>query len=98
MAVNDRYSRGFLRQVEAAMRGDVMYIPNPLDRIGETYNLMQSRYHLIGGATGSGKTSFADYDYILHPWSYTVKNAEDSDMHWEAVYFSLERKRMFKHA
>lgn len=96
MGLDQSYKAGFIKQLDAAKRGDVMYIPNPLDRVGEIYNIMQSRYHLIGGATGSGKTSLADFMYVLHPWSYTVPN--NPDMHWEVIYFSLERKRMFKHA
>ena len=57
---------------------------------------MQSRYTLISGATGSGKTSFTDYCYILSPWSYLKE--KKTDIYWEVNYFSLERKRMFKHA
>jgi len=99
MGLNQGYKAGFLTQVDAALRGDVTYIPNPLDRIDDIYNLMQSRYHLIGGATGSGKTSFVDYSYVLAPWSGFVKDhKEDSDFHWEVIYYSLERKKMFKHA
>lgn len=96
MELNQGYKAGFLNQVDAGKRGDTMYIPNPLARVGNVYNLMQSRYMLLGGETGSGKTSFADYNYVLQPWSTVVQ--EQKDMHYEVIYYSLERKKMFKHA
>lgn len=96
MGLNERYRLGFLRQVESAVKGDVTYIPNPLARVGNSFNLMHSRYTLVSGATGSGKTSFVDYEYVLAPYTY-LKNNQD-DIHWEVDYFSLERKAMFKHA
>lgn len=42
-------------------------------------------------------TSYADYCYILDPWSTMIRGG-DSGIHWEVNYFSLERKQMFKHA
>lgn len=96
MGINNKYHLGFISQVDASMRGEVTFIPNPLDRVGKVFNLMQSRYTLVSGATGSGKTSFVDYTYVLAPFSY-LKDCEE-DIHWECAYFSLERKAMFKHA
>jgi hypothetical protein len=88
-------------QIEAAYRGDVTKIPNPLgDRISKVFNLLPSRYTLIGGSTGSGKTALTDFMYVLNPFHHirgkNLKN--DTDIHWEVNYFSLERKQMFKHA
>ena len=95
MELNQKYKAGFLSLLDTALSGDVIHIPNPLDRVGDAFKLMQSRYHLIQGATGSGKTSFADYMYILGPQEF-IKN--NPDIHWEVCYFSLERKEAFKHA
>jgi len=95
--LNAKYEYGFLAQLEASQRGDITFIPNGLERVGDTYNLMPSRYTLISGATGAGKTSFADFGYVLTPWSFMQKNT-DPDVYWEVNYFSLERKQMFKHA
>lgn len=96
MGLNERYKLGFIDQIDASRRGDVIYIPTFLDRVNEVFNLMQSRYTLIFGATGTGKTAFMDYLYVLAPWTYLKQNEEDA--HWEVLYFSLERKVMFKHA
>ena len=96
MELNDKYQAGFIEQVDASMRGETVYIPVGLDRMGKSFNLMPSRYVLIAGATGAGKTSWADETFILRPWTYI--NSFVNDIHWEAIYFSLERKQMFKHA
>ncbi len=96
MGINERYKSGFIEQIKASRRGDVTFIPNFLERVNKVFNLMQSRYSLIYGATGVGKTAFADYLYILAPWTYLKEN--ELDIHWEVIYFSLERKVMFKHA
>lgn len=100
MELNHEYKQGFLRQVERSMDADFYAsLPNPLKRINKLFNFMQSRYILITGSTGSGKTSFVDYSAILGVWSL-IKEEPDllEDMHLEYLYFSLERKRMFKHA
>jgi hypothetical protein len=96
MELNQKYEAGFVAQVDAAQRGEVTRLPNGLERMGKSFHLMQSRYCLISGATGAGKTSFADFLYVLQPWTYLKSNTED--IHWETLYFSLERKQMFKHA
>ena len=95
--MQSKYNTGFLRHLDAAKRGDVVYIPNPYGRMKSVFNLMMARYILIVGATGSGKTSFADLTSILYPWTY-LKKYPNLGIHWECVYFSLERKQMFKHA
>ena len=97
MGLNAKYAHGFLAQVDASQRGEVVSIPNGLDRMGEVFNIMPSRYTLISGATGAGKTSYADFNYILKPWSWLQKNPEHK-IYWEVNYFSLERKQLFKHA
>jgi hypothetical protein len=95
--LNDKYKQGFIEQLDASQRGDVTFIPNALEGVGDVYNLMPSRYTLISGATGAGKTSFADYEYILAPWSF-LERKNDPEIYWEVNYFSLERKQLFKHA
>lgn len=97
MGINRKYKHGFISQLDASQRGEVVSIPNPLERMDSIYNIMPSRYTLISGATGAGKTSYADYNWILAPWSWLEANP-DLGIYWEVNYFSLERKQMFKHA
>lgn len=96
MEINRKYKEGFLAALDKSQRGEVMFLPNALDRVNKIFNLMQSRYCVIAGPTGSGKTSLADFLYVLNPWTYL--NVNDIDIHWEVNYFSLERKVLFKHA
>jgi hypothetical protein len=88
-------------QLEASYKGEVTKIPNPLgERMSKVFNLLPSRYTLIGGSTGSGKTSLTDFMYVLNPFHH-IRGAnlkDDANIHWEVNYFSLERKQMFKHA
>ena len=69
MALDQSYESGFIRQVDASRRGETTFIPIALDRVGNSFNLLQSRYMFLFGGTGSGKTSWADEQIILEPWS-----------------------------
>jgi len=92
----DNYDYDDVEQhIKDIKEGRVVLIPNPLERLDEAYNLLPSRYTLISGATGSGKTSFMDFNYILAPYVYMRENGVD-DVHYEVLYFSLERKTLFK--
>ena len=93
--VNERYKNGFLKRVKASMNGEITHIKNPLGRINSVFKLRQSVYTLLIGSTGSGKTSLADFIYILGAYKYLK---DIPDIHWEVIYFSLERKEEFKHA
>ena len=43
-------------QLDAAMRGDVTKIPNPLgERLAKIFNLLPSRYTLVGGSIRCSK-------------------------------------------
>ena len=96
MAINEKYRDGFIAQVQASMKGEVTHIPNPLGkRVDAVFKLMPARYCLIQAGTGMGKTSLADFLYVLSPYDY-FRGVDD--IHWECIYFSLERKEKFKHA
>jgi hypothetical protein len=99
--------------IELAKTGNVVKIDNPLGpRVGAVFNLLQSRYILLGGSTGSGKTAFADFLTVLGPFDFikglesqyddkyanTPEEEKPPRLHWEVNYFSLERKQMFKKA
>tara|TARA_R110000744_G_scaffold348607_1_gene454194 strand:+ start:2956 stop:4209 length:1254 start_codon:yes stop_codon:yes gene_type:complete len=93
--LNEEYRRGFISQIEAAMAGNAIMIPNPIEALQTTFNLMQSRFTLLGSTSGAGKSSFIDDLYILKPWRQLRGNDK---VHYEVLYYSMERKKMFKHA
>ena len=84
----------FKEHLNKIRSGELVLIPNPLERVDEVYNLLPARYTLISGATGSGKTSFMDFSFVLSPFMYLQKT--NADIHFEILYFSLERKILFK--
>lgn len=93
--INEELAKGMVAQTEASMRGEVVFIKNTLDRVGKTFNYMQSRMTLVGGNSGTGKSAFVDDTMILKVWRQVKDNP---DIHWEVLYYSMERKKMFKHA
>ena len=95
MAINEELKQGLVKQTEASMKGEVVFIKNTIDRASDVFNFMQSRFTLIGAQSGVGKSSFVDDTYILKVWDQ-VKELDD--VHWEVLYYSMERKKMFKHA
>jgi hypothetical protein len=55
-------------------------------------------YFLVGGLTGSGKTSFIDDAFVLNPfdWYRSVQNKQDIKL--KIIYRSMERSRTYKFA
>jgi hypothetical protein len=74
----------------------IAYIPNQLERVGKYYRTVPARYTLIGSVSGVGKTSFVDDALILKPYSWLKTTS--SDIYFETLYFSMERKMDFKMA
>jgi hypothetical protein len=84
-----------LEMINQGRRGEAVFIPNSLKRMEGTFNLMQSRFTLLGSSSGAGKSSFIDDVFILKPWTDYVK--DNPHVHWEVNYYSMERKKLFKH-
>lgn len=57
--------------------------------------LQPSRYDLIGGNTGTGKTAFADDQYVLSPIEYIMENVT-TDFSVHVTYYSQEISRRRK--
>ncbi len=73
---------------------DIPLIPNQLDRLSTYFNIVPSRYTLIGSVSGAGKTSFVDDVLLLKPYEWLKRT--NSDIYFEGLYFSMERKLQFK--
>jgi hypothetical protein len=95
--INHEYKRGFLQQVENAVDGKTVVINNAIQRMQQTFNLQQSQFALLGSVSGVGKSSLIDDLFLLKPWASLQMNP-DRDIHFEAMYYSMERKKLFKHA
>jgi hypothetical protein len=55
-------------------------------------------YTLVGGLTGSGKTSFIDDAYVLNPFDWYISKANNTDIKLKIIYRSMERSRTYKFA
>lgn len=85
------------RAVQEGMTGRNDGIPMGFDRLNRYIGIRKSMYTLVGGLTGSGKTSFIDDAYVLNPfdWYITQKNPE---VKLRIIYRSMERSRTYKFA
>ena len=52
-------------------------------------------YTLVGGFTGSGKTSFIDDAYIFNPFDCYI-NGDTTGIKLKIIYRSMERNRTYK--
>lgn len=87
------------REVEDGMNGKNSGIPMGFERLNNHISIRKSMLYLIGGYTGSGKTSLVDDAFVLNPMDYVLRNQDTTcneciDM--EVIYFSMERRRSFK--
>jgi len=57
--------------------------------------IRKSLYFLVGGLTGSGKTSFIDDAFVLNPFDWFIGQKEQS-IKLRIIYRSMERSRTYK--
>lgn len=84
-------------EVEKGLTGGNDGIPMGFHRLNRYMGLRKSMYYLVGGLTGSGKTSFIDDAFVLNPfdWYITQKNPK---IKVKIIYRSMERSRTYKMA
>jgi hypothetical protein len=71
-------------------------IPMGFDRLNNYIGIRRSMYYLIGGLTGSGKTSFVDDAFILNPCDWYIENKGKTNIKLKIIYRSMERGRTYK--
>jgi replicative DNA helicase len=83
--------------VKDGMSGKNGGIPMGFNRLNRYVGIRKSMYFLIGGNTGSGKTSFIDDCFVLNPfdWSLT-REGKSSGINLKVWYRSMERSRTYK--
>jgi hypothetical protein len=74
-------------------------IPMGFDRLTRYVGIRKGLYYLIGGNTGSGKTSFIDDAFVLNPvdWAMSPEGVA-SGIKVKVWYRSMERSRTYKMA
>jgi hypothetical protein len=84
-------------EVEKGMSGKNTGIPMGFDRLNRYIGIRKGMYTLVGGLTGSGKTSFIDDCYVLNPvdWMLSEKG-KASGLELKIIYRSMERSKTYK--
>jgi hypothetical protein len=82
-------------EVIAGYEGRNNGIPMGFDRLNRYIGIRKSIYTLVGGLTGSGKTSFIDDAYVLNPFDWYISH-KDPKLKLRIIYRSMERSRTYK--
>ena len=83
------------QEVEKGLSGRNGGIPMGFNRLNRYIGIRKSMYYLVGGLTGSGKTSFIDDAFVLNPLDWYISQA-DPKVKLKIIYRSMERSRTYK--
>jgi hypothetical protein len=83
------------QEVNNGLVGRNNSIPMGFNRLNKYIGIRKGIYTLIGGLTGSGKTSFVDDAYVLNPFDwYLSQKGQGAKL--KILYRSMERSRTYK--
>lgn len=85
-------------EINDGMLGRNAGIPMGFNRLNNHISIRKSTNFLIGGYTGSAKTTLLDDAFVLNPVDYYVKNCHGECPELEIIYWSKERRKSFKYA
>jgi len=83
------------QEVELGLTGRNNGIPMGFNRLNRYIGIRKSMYFLVGGLTGSGKTSFIDDAFVLNPFDWYISQ-KDPGVKLRIIYRSMERSRTYK--
>ena len=83
------------REVELGLEGRNGGIPMGFNRLNRYIGIRKSMYFLVGGLTGSGKTSFIDDAFVLNPFDWYISQKAPG-VKLRIIYRSMERSRTYK--
>jgi len=82
-------------EVQAGLDGRNSGIPMGFNRLNRYVGIRKGMYFLVGGLTGSGKTSFIDDAFVLNPFDWYIMQ-KDPKVKLRIVYRSMERSKTYK--
>lgn len=89
----------FLKNVTRGRQGLNEGLPNGLHSLNSyIYGTQPSRYYLLGGESGTGKTTLADYMFLFAPYRHMKLTLEINPIKINWKYFSFEQGRRAKEA
>jgi len=80
--------------IDHGRKGEAVWIPLALPRLGKHVQIAQKRYYLLGGASGTGKTALGHQMFILSPYAWYRKNAiekQETDIKLKIIVRNMER-------
>jgi hypothetical protein len=83
------------QEVQLGLDGRNSGIPMGFDRLNRYIGIRKGIYFLVGGLTGSGKTSFIDDAYVLNPFDWFISQ-KVPNVKLRIIYRSMERSRTYK--
>ena len=86
------------QEVEKGMSDINNGIPMGFNRLNRYIGIRPSMFFLVGGNTGSGKTSFIDDCFVLNPFDWYISKENKTDIKLQIIYRSMERSSTYKYA
>ena len=83
-------------EVNDGLAGRNRGIPIGFDRLNKYVGLRKSTFFLVGGNTGSGKTSFVDNCFVLNPFEFVRSSENITNVKIRVIYRSMERNKKYK--
>lgn len=83
-------------EVNMGLSGRNSGIPIGFPRLNHHIGIRKRMYFLLGGLTGSGKTSFVDDCFVLNPYDWYISSANTTNIKLRIIYRSMERSRVYK--
>ena len=94
----NQHFNDFLIDFDVGLSGNAINIPfvrhpctNELSKIGRMINVSKGMYTMLGGNSGTGKTSIADTLYVLNIFFWYMRNKEHTNIKPYWIYRSMER-------
>jgi hypothetical protein len=86
-------------EVEKGLEGKNGGIPMGFDRLSQYVGIRKGLFYLVGGLTGSGKTTFVDDAFVLNPYDWSIsEEGKKSGIKIRFWYRSMERSTTYKFA
>lgn len=85
-----------VRDMEDGMDGKNAGVPMGFTRLNNHISIRKSTNFLLGGYTGSGKTSLLDDAFVLNPMDWYIQNYSSTNIRLKIIYWSMERRKNFK--
>lgn len=96
MPKNSRSYEELIEKIKAGRRGENRWIPLGFPKLENHIGLAKGLYYLVGGESGTGKTSLVDQMFVLEPYQWYRQNQHKTDIKLRIIYRSMERATTYK--